>query len=194
MRYAPYDELNVIRERVSGTMSSGLLNVREKRNEIGDIVFEYLTWAYLYGVEDANEAFGTDILSEPLQMVDTIYKPIAGQDFRDRIDQYVNDDGTFDAEGILNVAETEMTRDYNTGVYDTGKSIESSTGRKVGKRWITMVDSRVRDTHKFLHGVVVGVDESFVTTDGDSAMAPGGFEKAENNVGCRCYIELSPLK
>ena len=192
MRYAPYDELNVIRERVSGTMSSGLLNVQEKRNEIGDIVFEYLTWAYLYGVEDANEAFGTDILSEPLQMVDTIYKTIDGQDFRDRIDKYVTEDGA-DIDSIVRIAETEMTRDYNTGVYDAGKSIESATGMKVGKKWITMMDGRVRDTHDFLHGVVVGIDEAFTTFDGDSAMAPGGFELPENNINCRCFITLSHL-
>lgn len=192
MKLAPYDELNVIKERVLGTFASGLLDTREKRSEIGDILFEYLTWAYIYGVQDANESFGTDILSDGVQMVDAIYKQIDGKDFRDRIDQYVTDDG-IDVNGVLRIAETEMTRDYNTGVYDTGKNIESATGRKVGKTWLTMKDQRVRETHDFLENVTVGLDEMFTTSDGDSAKCPGDFEKVENNAMCRCRIWIHPL-
>jgi hypothetical protein len=53
-----------------------------------------------------------------------------------------------------------------------------------------MLDDRVRETHDYLEGVRVGIDDLFYTFDGDAAYAPGGFGDPSNNVNCRCYLTL----
>jgi hypothetical protein len=55
------------------------------------------------------------------------------------------------------------------------------------------MDNRVRDTHFYLEGMTVDINDKFYTYDGDSAYRPGGFEKAENNCGCRCLLMYSRL-
>lgn len=57
-----------------------------------------------------------------------------------------------------------------------------------------MGDERVRDTHDPLYGIVVGLDDYFVTYDGDKALFAGGFSKAENNVNCRCLVEYTTVR
>lgn len=52
-------------------------------------------------------------------------------------------------------------------------------------------DEKVRDTHQYLEGMTVGIDEDFWTYDNDHASAPGMFEFAENNVNCRCELLFS---
>ena len=91
------------------------------------------------------------------------------------------------ADGILRIIDTEAHRDYNTAIYDAGKE---SGIQGLKKRWMTMMDGKVRDTHSYLQGMAVGLDDRFYTFDGDSALAPGGFELPENNVNCRCWITL----
>lgn len=85
---------------------------------------------------------------------------------------------------ILRVAETEGHRVLNQAMQATAEKGGATT-----KTWVTMEDDRVRDTHDYLLGETVGIDDLFVTYDGDSAMFPGGFEEAENNVNCRCWLE-----
>ena len=53
-----------------------------------------------------------------------------------------------------------------------------------------MRDDKVRETHDYLEGVEVDLASEFVTFDGDSAKFPGDFSRAENNVNCRCVIDL----
>lgn len=62
--------------------------------------------------------------------------------------------------------------------------------RVVEKVWATMEDERVRTTHEFLDGVGVPLDTLFFTIDNDSARYPGDFTKAENNCGCRCWLNF----
>lgn len=63
--------------------------------------------------------------------------------------------------------------------------------RKTMKTWQTQKDERVRDTHRFLQGVTIPTDQRFWTIDGDSALTPGGFLTAQNNVNCRCVLVYS---
>ena len=67
---------------------------------------------------------------------------------------------------------------------------QSSVGYGVTKNWYTVMDDKVRETHRYLEGASVSLDEEFWTFDGDHAAYPGGFTKAENNVNCRCTVEL----
>lgn len=89
-------------------------------------------------------------------------------------------------EAITRIAETEMHRIANTAALDTAKY----AGAKY-KTWATMLDDKVRDTHDYLEGETVDIDDDFYTYDGDHASAPGLFELAENNVNCRCELLFS---
>lgn len=189
MKFAPYDELNVLRTRVEFLAKEQAMSRKEKTDSIEDFLLDILTYAYLYGNADANEMLGTEIFPSGEELTDTVYKDIAGENVKDRIQKWVDPDGKVGVEQLMRLAESEITRDYNSGIMDTGKA----SGLKLKKTWQTMMDERVRDTHDFLEGVTVPFDEKFFTYDGDSAMGPGGFENPENNVNCRCGLMLSPL-
>lgn len=89
-------------------------------------------------------------------------------------------------EAIIRIAETEMHRDANTAALDTAKKAGATS-----KTWITMLDDRVRDTHDYLEGVTVGIDEEFYTYSGDHAPAPGMFGVPEEDINCRCELLFS---
>ena len=61
------------------------------------------------------------------------------------------------------------------------------------KTWLTMLDNKVRETHKELEGKRVLIDEAFVI--GDSEMRfPHDWESSPNPrevIGCRCSVEYS---
>lgn len=187
MKLAPYDELNVLREKIGGVAESSRLTPAEMRDTFSDWVLDILIMSYLYGTDDAAELLGIDIdnfRADPDRMSDAIFLDVAGENFRQRIDRYVDDEGEVNVPAILRVAEAEMTRDYNQGGLDTA----NASGFQVMKTWNTMMDERVRETHQWLEGVTIPLNDRFYTPDGDSALGPGGFSQADNNVGCRCWM------
>ena len=153
------------------------------REEVEDTLLDILIMAYVFGNNDANDSLGTDISVDIDKMNEALYRKFEDKNFAQRIADYVF---TGSVEDIMRVAETEVHRDYSAGVYDTAES----SNKQVNKTWETMRDDRVRDTHYFLQGVTVGLNERFYAFDGDSARYPGDFSKAENNVNCRCYISV----
>ena len=179
-----WDELNIIRETVPDVVSE------YQRNRNPEILRQFcnylefvLCMVYAYGWRDAEEIVG--IVPFPDGLDDkAVNLDIEGETYRERIQTQLDDDSL---DGILRIIETEAHRDYNTGVYDAAKG-SGKSGLK--KQWLTMNDERVRDTHSYLEGMTVGIDDKFYTYDGDSAMYPGGFSLPENNVNCRCGIAL----
>lgn len=92
---------------------------------------------------------------------------------------------------LSRLAETEAHRVLNEAILDSALDYaEKNPEKTVMKTWATMLDDRVRETHDYLEGVTVPADARFYTFDGDSAMAPGGFGKAENNCNCRCVLRI----
>jgi uncharacterized protein with gpF-like domain len=67
----------------------------------------------------------------------------------------------------------------------------TATGKDLYKTWVTMRDDRVRETHDYLEGMKIPINEPFVTYDMDEAMYPGGFSLPENNVNCRCTLKIT---
>lgn len=178
----PYDELNTITTYVEVAKRSKDLGITE--TEMVDDVLDLLILSYVYGCRAANLMLGTSEEPDSDVMQKTIYKKIDDKTFADRIvDHWRNGD----FEGIKRVAETETHRLYNAGEIDSARS----SGLPVTKTWVTMLDDKVRDTHDYLEGMSIGIDDRFYTYDGDSALYPGEFALAENNVNCRCLVELS---
>lgn len=175
-----WDELEIIRKDAEILFNGTKRPEKKKVEEFCDALEFVLCLIYGYGWTDAEEVIGT------VQRIDgsddmAVNLEIKGETFRERIVA----DSTY--EEVLRVIDTEAHRDYNTGVYDA--AVESGEDG-LSKRWVTMNDDRVRDTHDYLEGMVVGLGDRFYTYDGDSALYPGGFDDPRNNINCRCGISL----
>lgn len=178
----PFDELNNLRTEL--VRLKPLLEAEETREDATEELYELL-WvlygtAYLNGVNEANTQLCGVAEASPQRFVEQALKPIAGKTFADRIDEYSQ---TADIEAIYRVADTDSHRLYVEGELDTA----IADGAKV-KTWHTMEDFRVRDTHDYLEGVTVGIDDVFATYTGAETYYPGEFGIAEEDVNCRCWL------
>ena len=179
-----WDELNLIRETVPELVND--YRKRKDRKEVErwcDYLEFVLCLIYAYGWQDAEQMIGIVPFRDGLD-INAVNLEIKGETFRDRVFTQLDEDSV---DGILRIIDTEAHRDYNTAVYDAGKE---SGIQGLKKHWWTMMDGKVRETHSYIQGMTVSLDDRFYTFDGDSALAPGGFELPENNVNCRCWITL----
>ena len=179
------DELNVLTS-TSYQMAGGDYSVRV--NQIVDDVLSFLINAYALGIRNAGIMLDHELSVNVDKMQDAIFLVIEGKTFADRVADHV---GGNDLGGLKNLVESEYHRVYNAAVYDGGRDYIDNGGFGVNKNWITVRDDKVRETHSYLEGQSVPLEEEFFTFDGDHAAYPGGFTKAENNANCRCVVRLS---
>ena len=180
-----FDELNVLTS-TSYQMAGGDYSARV--NQIVDDVLSFLINAYALGIRNAGIMLDHELSVNVDKMQDAIYLVIEGKTFADRVADHV---GGNDLGGLKNLVESEYHRVYNAAVYDGGRDYIDNGGIGVSKNWITVRDDKVRETHSYLEGQSVPLEEEFFTFDGDHAAYPGGFTKAENNVNCRCIVRLT---
>lgn len=175
-----WDELDILRKDAELYVISGAIKDSEKRKEFCDYFEWVMDLIYAYGWHDAEEIVGIVPFKDGLDDK-AVNHLIDGKTFRDRITA----DSTY--LDILRIIDTEAHWNYNTGVYDA--SVNSGVpGLK--KRWNTMLDDRVRDTHDYMEGMVVGLHDLFYTYTGDSTMYPGGFGVPEEDINCRCWVTI----
>ena len=103
-------------------------------------------------------------------------------------DHLENDDGESSIERVLT---TSWHRMANEGINGFGELYGSNL---LTKTWKSMKDDKVRDTHDYLDGMTVGFDEDFYTYNGDHAKYPGLFGVPEEDVNCRCLVQLSLIQ
>ena len=85
------------------------------------------------------------------------------------------------------IAQTEGHRVGQQASYDClKKSVEQ--GADIVKQWDSSLDSKVRDTHKWLDGQIKELDEPFENYKGEKAMFPSDFGIAREDVNCRCVM------
>lgn len=193
MNLMPFDELNTFRQMVTEYKTEPLTN--DEKERLRDDIEEYIEFllieAYTYGNVQAMQDLGlldrdpADLI-DPDVMEQTINEPVADKTYKDRIREYLDEEDST-IEDFVRVAETDATRVYNAGVVDGGKA---SGVPGVMKQWITMDDDRVRSTHDYLSEMVVPLNDDFYSYDGDHARAPGLFALPENNINCRCTLQL----
>ena len=179
-----WDELNLLRSSAEDMIR----DYRRTHNmDAVDRWCDYMEFVlcliYAYGWEDAEEIVGIVPFRDGLDDK-AVNLDINGETYRDRIQKQLDEDSL---DGILRIIDTEAHRDYNTGVSDAA---EKSGVSGIKKQWSTMLDEKVRDSHSYLEGVTVNLEDKFYTYDGDSARFPGDFSLPENNVNCRCGIVL----
>ena len=189
MTLLPMDEINALEEKLKPHFEDdgkGKIKSKEDAEDIIDELLDLFLLSYANGATATNSELGTSVMPSMDAVDAAVYAPVAGETWRDRVMGYYETGGSmFD---ITRIAETDATRIYNQGAVDAvvANGLEGSTS----KRWRTMQDDRVRDTHDYLEGMVVPFGSRFYTYDGDSADYPGGFSLPENNVNCRCVVEV----
>ena len=177
------DELNVLTKTSYEQADSE--DIQARINQIVDDVLSFLIHAYTLGMEHASFMLAHDLTVDVEEMREAIYLIIEGKTFEDRVADHVI---AGDLSGLYTLVESEFHRVYNTAVQDGGEDYVANGSFGVMKEWITLRDGRVRETHSYLEGATVPLEDYFYTFDGDYASFPGGFTKAENNVRCRCMV------
>lgn len=176
---AAWDELEIIRSEARILWSGN--PTQEQKEKFCDWLEFILCHVYAWGWQGVE-----DVLGEIRVMfngdLETVNLVIAGKTFRDR----VLDGKT--AEDILRIIDTEAHRDFNAGAFNAAKA-SGVTGLK--KTWRTRMDDKVRDTHSYLEGVSVDLDDYFYTYTGASALYPGQFGEPDEDCNCRCTIEIT---
>ena len=189
MTILPMDEINALEEKLKPHFEDdgkGKIKSRQDADDIIDELLDLFLLSYANGATATNSELGTSVMPSVDAVDAAVYAPVAGETWRDRVMGYYETGGSmFD---ITRIAETDATRIYNQGAVDAVVANGATSGTV--KRWRTMQDDRVRDTHDYLEGMVVPFNERFYTYDGDSAEYPGGFTLPENNVNCRCVVEV----
>lgn len=178
-----FDEINAL----TAYSYQSLLEDGKDASAVVDDVLSILISAYTLGTKDAGNMLNHTIPVDVDSMYEVIFLVIEGETFEDRVMNHIRDN---DLRGLQVLVESEFHRVYNASIETGAKWYESDTKTSVTKSWITVGDARVRETHSYLEGASVGLDEHFYTFDGDHAAYPGGFTKASNNVNCRCVIKV----
>ena len=181
----PMDELNRLDEEIRQRFGDAQLTDRkEEEEDIIDELLDLFLLAYAMGNSVTNENLSSNYQPSVDEVMSVVDAKVAGETWRERVEDYFANGGT--GADLARIADTEMHRIANTAALDTAKK----AGAK-NKTWLTMMDDKVRESHDYLLGQTVGIDEDFYTYDGDHASAPGLFELAENNVNCRCELMFS---
>lgn len=136
--------------------------------------------AYIYGVNDVNGSIGTNAEADKDKMYISVYKKIDGKTWEERVYEYET------IEEVKTLAETESHRIFSDGQWDC-----ATVGGATKKTWLTMRDDRVRESHWYLDGLTVGINDYFYTLSGDRTLYPGEFGVASEDVNCRCYVKYS---
>ena len=192
MTILPIDEVNALEDKLVVHFEDngkGRIKSKEDAEDIIDELLDLFLLAYSSGVNATNGELGTSNLPSIDSVETAVNKNIAGKTFRDRVMDYYENGGTL--YDIKRIAETDATRIYNQGTIDA--VIANDMQYLTQKWWHTRLDDRVRDTHDYLEGVSVPIDAEFYTFDGDHADGPGTFELPENNINCRCWLEIEGL-
>lgn len=189
MTILPVDEINAFEDRLKVHFTDegkGRIKSRQDAEDIIDELLDLFLLAYANGATATNTELGTAVMPSVDAVDAAVYAAVAGETWRDRVLGYFDSGGTL--YDIRRIAETDATRIYNQGAVDA--VVANNATASTVKRWRTMGDEKVRDTHDYLEGMEVPFTSRFYTYDGDSADYPGGFSLPENNVNCRCVVEV----
>ena len=185
-----FDELDTFLATFRTRVFDPAKATKREEDDIIDELLDLYLLAYYEGSQDAARELLVDVEPSVKEAGEIINRPIDGKTYKERVRDYLNGDmgettGT-PAEAIARVADTDSIRIYNEAKLATAKANGATE-----KTWHTMLDNKVRDTHAPLDGVSAPIDGHFYTWDADKALAPGQFDKAENNCGCRCWLTFS---
>ena len=155
------------------------LNPQDKK-ETEDSLLDLLIIAYAFGVEDVNKSTNSSIKVSRDKMYQSIYSKIDGKTWQDRLKEY----DSMSQYKIL--ADNELSRVFSDGQWDCANEIGG-----LYKTWNDMGDDRVRDSHWYLGGMTIPLEEYFTTLNGNMTLYPRRFGIPEEDVNCRCWLTYS---
>ena len=118
MNILPIDELNVFEATLNARYADGKLT-EELLDTTIDEMLDLFLLAYASGVTAANNDLGTEKKPSRDDADSAVNAEIAGKTWRERVKEWTDKSGTpYD---LARIAETDMTRIYNTAVLDTVK-------------------------------------------------------------------------
>lgn len=180
----PIDELNALEQRLKVHFDAdGHIKSRKDCEDIIDELLDLFLLAYANGVEGVNQTFSTRVEPSTQRIQETVYKPIDGATWRDRVLAWYASNGTM--ADILRIAETEAHRIGNTAAYDTAVRAGATT-----KTWVCMMLPTSRDTHIYLDGMTVPIDGYFYSYKGGKTQFPGEWGIADEDCNCLCELEF----
>ena len=186
---AKFDEINAISKQMYDDYISGQKTESEIESDFEDFLLYAYSIGFLMGAEDIGAS--KDQLASPIsqQVIDAVDRKFEGITAKQRLkDHLLNRDGASTIERLM---KTEWHRMTNEGINGFGNFYGK---QNMTKRWVTMLDDKVRDTHDYLEGTEVPFNEDFYTYNGDHAPFPGMFGVPEEDVNCRCIVELRQAK
>ena len=185
MDLVPFDELNKVEDGLSIHFNAeGKIASRQDAEDIIDELLDLFLLSTANGMEAVNYDMGSSVVIPVDVAMGIVDTEIDGKTWRDRVmDYYENGGNEYD---IRRIIETEAHRDANAAAYETAMRAGATV-----KRWNTMGDDRVRDTHEYLDGVTAPMDGSFYSFRGGSTLYPGQWGIAEEDVNCRCWLSYS---
>jgi len=160
---------------------NGKIKSREDCEDIIDEMLDLYLLSYAQGVESVNGTMGTSIQQSVDDVERTIYEPIAGKTWIDRVWDYYESGGT--AFDFARIAATEAHRDANAAAYDTARAAGATR-----KTWHCMMLPTSRDTHVYLDGVSAPIDGYFYSFMGGQTQYPGQWGIAEEDINCLCWL------
>ena len=176
----PMDELNRLDSEIRERFGKEKLQKRDEEDII-DMFLDLFLLAYAMGNSVTNDNLSSNYAPSVDEVMEVVDAKVAGKTWRERVEDYFANGGT--GEDLARIADTETHRIANTAALDTAKRAGAKS-----KTWVTMMDDRVRDSHDYLLGQTVGIDEDFYTWDGAHAPAPGMFGIPEQDCNCRCEL------
>jgi len=81
------------------------------------------------------------------------------------------------------IARTETAKLYNKGATE-GMAEAGVTA----KEWLSARDEDVRESHAYMDGKAVGLNDDFILPSGARGPFPGQIDRAEESVNCRCTV------
>ena len=178
-----FDEINAFAAYSFQNLTEGHKNAKA----VVDDMLSLLIQAFTLGIRDTSRMLSYPLTVDPDDLYEVVFYVIDGKTFEDRAMDHIE---SGDLHGLQTLLESEYHRVYNGAVESGATHYMVDTGGAVDKTWYTVGDDKVRETHEYLEGMTVGLNEDFYTFDGDHAPYPGGFSLASNNVNCRCVITV----
>lgn len=132
------------------------------------------------------EKLGEDVDKLKKRIANNISRGIASADSYQNIARNIANDSNVGFNRAMRIARTEGHRVHQQAAFDA-QHVAKDKGADVVKQWNSVLDGRVRTTHRKLDGQLREVDEPF-EMDGKKAMHPSGFGRPEEDINCRCVM------
>lgn len=132
------------------------------------------------------EKLGEDVNTLKKRIANNISRGIASAEPYEVIARNIANDSNVGFNKAMRIARTEGHRVHQQAAFDA-QHVAKDKGADVVKQWNSVLDGRVRTTHRKLDGQLREVDDPF-EMDGKKAMHPSGFGRPEEDINCRCIM------